>query len=169
MLQEGNRMDLTFKTKEGRFNYRVAGVMIHENKLLIMKDHRAPYYYLPGGRVNLHETSTCAILREIKEELQVEGKVNRLLWIHENFFYEQILNESFHEICFYYLIDLPKEFLESSPNHFVMEEHKDRYLSFDWLPLSQLNQVMIYPEFLKEAIYQLPEIPKHIMTYDKKS
>ena len=94
-------MDLTFKTKEGRFNYRVAGVMIHENKLLIMKDHRAPYYYLPGGRVNLHETSTCAILREIKEELQVEGKVNRLLWIHENFFYEQILNEPFHEICFY--------------------------------------------------------------------
>ena len=59
-------MDLTFKTKEGRFNYRVAGVMIHENKLLIMKDHRAPHYYLPGGRVNLHETSTCAILREIK-------------------------------------------------------------------------------------------------------
>ncbi len=47
-------MDLTFKTKEGRFNYRVAGVMIHENKLLIMKDYRAPYYYLPGGRVNLH-------------------------------------------------------------------------------------------------------------------
>ena len=154
MLQEGNRMDLTFKTKEGRFNYRVAGVMIHENKLLIMKDHRAPYYYLPGGRVNLHETSTCAILREIKEELQVEGKVNRLLWIHENFFYEQILNEPFHEIC---------------PNHFVMEEHKDWYLSFDWIPLSRLDQVMIYPEFLKEAIYQLPEFPKHIITYDKKS
>ena len=92
-----------------------------------------------------------------------------MLWIHENFFYEQILNEPFHEICFYYLIDLPKEFLESSPNHFVMEEHKDWYLSFDWIPLSRLDQVMIYPEFLKEAIYQLPEFPKHIITYDKKS
>ena len=103
-------MDLTFKTKEGRFNYRVAGVMIHENKLLIMKDYRAPYYYLPGGRVNLHETSTCAILREIKEELQVEGKVNRLLWIHENFFYEQILNEPFTKFAFITLSIYQKNF-----------------------------------------------------------
>lgn len=50
-----------------------------------------------------------------------------------------------------------------------MEENKDWYLSFDWIPLSRLDQVMIYPEFLKEAIYQLPEFPKHIITYDKKS
>ena len=27
----------------------------------------------------------------------------------------------------------------------------------------------VKPELIKEAIYQLPEIPKHIMTYDKKS
>lgn len=50
-----NNMDITFKTPEGRFNYRVAGLLIHEDKLLIMQDENQPYYYVPGGRVMLHE------------------------------------------------------------------------------------------------------------------
>ena len=44
-------MDVTFQTDVGRVNYRVAGVLIHENRLLVMTDERSPYYYLPGGRV----------------------------------------------------------------------------------------------------------------------
>ncbi len=159
-------MDLTFKTRKGRFNYRVAGLIIYENKLLIMKDDHASYYYLPGGRVHLHETSECAILREIKEELQVEGQINRLLWIHENFFEEKIFNEPFHEICFYYLIDLPVEFLQKKQNHFIIEEKENCYLSFEWLPLAQLEHASIYPIFLKQAVNELPQTNQHVITQD---
>ena len=49
-------MDITFKTEQGRFNYRVCGMIIHDNKILAMHDQRSPYYYLPGGRVKLGET-----------------------------------------------------------------------------------------------------------------
>lgn len=61
-------MDLTFRTEQGRFNYRVCAVMIHDGKLLAMHDERSPYYDLPGGRVELHETAEHAVLQKIREE-----------------------------------------------------------------------------------------------------
>lgn len=56
-------MDLTFQTKHGFFNYRVGAVIIRQERLLVTKDKRSPYFYIPGGRVRLHETAENAILR----------------------------------------------------------------------------------------------------------
>ena len=67
-------MDCTFHTEQGRFNYRVCGIMLSGGKLLAMRDENPPYYYLPGGRVTLHETAEAAILRELREELTLRGK-----------------------------------------------------------------------------------------------
>ena len=50
-------MDITFHTSEGRFNYRVCAIFLHQNKVLAMRDERSPYYYLPGGRVALGRDS----------------------------------------------------------------------------------------------------------------
>lgn len=55
-------MDITFKATEGIFNYRVAGIIIHNNKLLIMRDGEDSHYYLPGGRVKMNESSKEWIL-----------------------------------------------------------------------------------------------------------
>ena len=63
-------MDITVLTDTGRFNYRVCAVILNENKILAMQDECSPYYYLPSGRVSLHETAENAVLREIKEELE---------------------------------------------------------------------------------------------------
>ena len=81
-------MDLTFKTENGRFNYRVCAVIVNENRLLAMRDENSPYYYLPGGRVALHETAEHAVLREIKEELEIDAKIIRPLWFNQGFFTE---------------------------------------------------------------------------------
>ncbi len=54
-------MDLTFRTEEGQFNYSVCAVIVHKYKLLVLKNERSSYYYLPGGRVKLHETAEEAI------------------------------------------------------------------------------------------------------------
>lgn len=62
-------MDITFHTSEGRFNYRVCAIFLHQNKVLAMRDERSPYYYLPGGRVALGETAQDALQRELQEEL----------------------------------------------------------------------------------------------------
>lgn len=149
-------MDLTFKTSEGCFNYRVAGIIIHEQRLLIMRNDQGKHYYLPGGRVSLHESSEEAIVREIKEELQVDARVVRLLWIHENFFEKLDSKEKFHEICLYYLMDVPSEFLSQSNQQFSLKENNEMLFHFDWMPLTKLHEVNLKPECIKRIIQSLP-------------
>ena len=81
-------MDITFCTEQGRFNYRVCAIIINDDKLLAMHDERSPYYYLPGGRVKLHETAEEAIIRELQEELRINAKIIRPLWLNQSFFTE---------------------------------------------------------------------------------
>ena len=64
-------MDISYQEGGGKFNYRVCAVMVHEGKLLAMRDERSPNYYLPGGRVKLGETAENAVLRELREELGI--------------------------------------------------------------------------------------------------
>lgn len=42
-------MDCTFRTPEGRFNYRATAVIISRGNLLVMRDEFCTHYYLPGG------------------------------------------------------------------------------------------------------------------------
>ncbi len=77
-------MDISFKTEQGRFNYRVCAI-INKNKLLAMHDENSPYYYLPGSRVALHETAENAVLREVKEELNIDAGIIRPLWFNSEF------------------------------------------------------------------------------------
>ena len=156
-------MDVTFQTDVGRFNYHVAGVLIHENRLLVMTDERSPYYYLPGGRVSMKEESTMAIKREIKEELDVEVEATQLLWIVENFFVEQQSQEQFHEIGMYYLLQLTEEDILKRGQEFIMNEGGYKKLSFLWLPLEKIKHLNIYPLFLKERIMNLPQVPEHLV------
>ena len=156
-------MDVTFQTDVGRFNYSVAGVLIHENRLLVMTDERSPYYYLPGGRVSMNEESTMAIKREIKEELDVEVEATQLLWIVENFFVEQQSQEQFHEIGMYYLLQLTEEDILKRGQEFIMNEGGYKKLSFLWLPLEKIKHLNIYPLFLKERIMNLPQVPEHLV------
>ena len=62
-------MDISFKTDNEKFNYRVCAMIIADDKILAMHDERSPYYYLPGGRVAMGETAETAVIREIKEEI----------------------------------------------------------------------------------------------------
>lgn len=155
-------MDLSFKTDEGRFNYRVAGLLINENKILIMKDENSPYYYFPGGRVSMHEKSEDAILREIREELSVDAAIERLLWINENFFEEEVLKEKFHEICFIYLLSLKDDKLLTKGNEFE-ENEEGKIHTYYWKTFDELKELKVYPLFLKNRCFELPEHLTHFV------
>lgn len=148
-------MDVTFKTIEGTFNYRVCAVIIHDEKLLAMQDERSPYYYLPGGRVNLHETAENAVLREVKEELNIDAEIIRPLWLNQNFFVEDVNQEKYHELCLYYLIDISKADLLSKGNIFTLQENYHTH-KFEWLRFKEVKDKYLYPLFIKEKIFDLP-------------
>lgn len=149
-------MDITFKTTEGRFNYRVCAIIAHNDELLVMKDERSPYYYLPGGRVSLHETAEKAIIREIKEELEIDATIIRPLWLNQSFFVQDVNHEKYHELCLYFLVDIAKTELLSKGKTFTVHEDGAQANRFFWMPFAELEQNYLYPNFIKERIFNLP-------------
>ena len=158
-------MDISFKTDQGRFNYRVCGIIIHDNKILAMHDERSPYYYLPGGRVQLHESVEEAIKREMKEELEIDVEIIRPLWFNQGFFCEDVSNEKYHEICIYFLIDYSNTNLLLKGNSFTLYEDNKCHI-YEWLEFERLEKEYFYPIFLKKAIFDLPENLQIISNYD---
>ena len=80
-IEGEKRMDISFLEGNGKFNYRVCAVITDGGRLLAMRDERSPYYYLPGGRVKLFETAEEAVLREVREELLIDARIVRPLWL----------------------------------------------------------------------------------------
>ena len=151
-------MDVVLKTENGRFNFRVCGIIMNGGKLLAMHDENSPYYYLPGGRVKLHERVEDAILRELKEELDISAEIIRPLWVNQAFFVEEVSKDKFHEICFYFLIDTSKCALLKRGEKFTRKDGKHT-LTFEWLNIEELKDKYLYPEFIKKEIFNLPEYP----------
>ena len=122
-----SNMDITFKTSEGKFNYRVCAVIINDDKILAMQDERSPYYYLPGGRVSLNETAEKAILREIKEELEIDAKIVRPLWLNQGFFVEDVTGEKYHERLqdeYIYPVFIKKKIFDL-PDYLVLQDEHE--------------------------------------------
>ena len=148
-------MDISFVTEEGRFNYRVCAILVDGARVLAMHDERSPYYYLPGGRVRMGERAEDAVVREVREELGIEAKVLRPLWLSQSFFNEDVDRMDFHELCLYFLMDHSETDLLSRGDAFTLQE-RHHTLAFEWLPFERLRDEYFYPVFLKTEIYHLP-------------
>ena len=62
--------DLIFKTDDFVFSYRIAGILIHDGKILLQKPLNDDGYSLPGGHVAFNETSNVTLIREFKEHIK---------------------------------------------------------------------------------------------------
>lgn len=149
-------MDITFKTDEGIFNYRVCAIIVNDGKLLAMKNERSPYYYLPGGRVHMNETAEAAVLRELKEELDIDAEIIRPLWLAQSYFDEDVTKQKFHELCLYFLVDADKTDLLNKGASFTLAERHHTH-NFQWLKFECLENEYIYPLFIKKDIFNLPK------------
>ena len=125
----------------------VAGIIEHEGKILCMERDQGKYDYVsfkwefPGGKLEAGETSQQAIVREIKEELDVEISVGDLIQTIEYDYPDFHLSMD----CFWAEISagqiLPKEALEAK------WLGKDNLFNVEWLPAD----LLIIPK-IKEMI-----------------
>ena len=129
-------MDISFKTPQGRFNWRVAAVILRQDRLLVMRDCDSPIFYLPGGRVMMGETALDALHRELLEELHLPIEVERPLWFHENFFRLAQTGEPFHELGLYYLATFRENF-PFGEDTFSCRDSDGVEHQYCWMPLSQ--------------------------------
>ncbi len=156
---------VAFKKDKALFNFRVAGVAIHNDRILLVRNVRNSYWVLPGGHPDMMEPMAEALRREVLEEIQEEVTVTRLLWVLENFFHKK---KDFHELSFYFLVELdPNSRLLKSDGPFYGQEY-DHQLIFQWFQLDEavLRSLPFYPGCLAQAVTHLPESPQHIVFYD---
>ena len=95
------------------------------------------------------------------EEMGVIIKCNRLLWSEECFW--EWNGKQAHNIAFYYLVELCEN--QEIPDNGEFVSQKDNCnVVIGWMPIEELQNVTIYPEFLKKEIYNLNEPMKHFVS-----
>jgi ADP-ribose pyrophosphatase len=149
--------DLTFNVEGEIFNYRVGAIIINDGKILMVKDIGYPYYYTVGGRVKLGESSADAVVRECFEETGVRFEIDKLAFVHENFFKEEVGGKLYHEIAFFYLMKSPpgETYVSSGTDHVSEILH--------WLRIDELESKKIFPAFFKTKLQTAEITFEHIV------
>ena len=144
--------DIYFKDENGIFSYRVAGICVHNGKVLLQKPFDDDGYAIPGGHVAFGETNAETLSREFAEEIGARITVGELQWVAEIFFPWE--GRMTHQICLYYMVEIDEETLPAGDS-FVSKESGN--IQFFWLPLSELDRYRIYPVTAVELLGKLDD------------
>lgn len=153
---------LSFPMKEGRFNFRVAGIIVAEGHVLICREDDDDYAMLPGGRVELGEDSLLSLTREIAEELALPAEIGPMVATSESFYRRE--GEDFHELGFFYAVTLPGQ----GPNGnspWLKRRDEGHDLQFHWVPLAgrALEEFNLLPRWLPDFLRHLPSTHAHVV------
>ena len=143
------------------FMYRVGGVAMHEDRLLVEKNLEHGFCFVPGGRVEYGENALETLEREVREELGEEVTVGRLVVVADNIF--ELDGERYQEVGLYFLI-------EFAPGAEVLRRQgpfsgTEPGTTFQWIRLDEIEQAGLFPVFLRERVWAVPEIPEYV-AYD---
>jgi len=154
---------INFKRGNSRFNYRIAGISIVNDKVLLHRMEHHDHWALPGGRCEMQEASNVTLFREYQEEIGETVEVGNSLFMVENFFnYE---GEQFHELSLMYEVKFPAKSPYLQQETFIGKEGADD-LIFKWIPLNELEEINLYPIFLKEKLKEKAIVFEHIIHRD---
>jgi len=152
--------DITLRKKGYCFNYRVAGILLHQGRILLQGDRKRGYFVPPGGRCSFGESASSAARREIREELGIRANLGRLLWVVENLF--PLDSYKFHEIGFYFEVKFDKSDLNKLPEGSFPGPEMRPNQFFRWIPLRKIGQFHVYPPFLAKKIRRLPRSTEYL-------
>ena len=142
-------MDIRLDENEGKFKFRVCGILEYNNKYLVVKINNNDFYCLPGGHVELGEDTDKAVLREMEEELGYPVKIQKLVAVNQNFF-KGVDGKKFHELGFYYIVNAVDESKINKDDYVRDELDKGeiQHLVFKWASLEQLKSMDFRPKFI---------------------
>jgi 8-oxo-dGTP pyrophosphatase MutT (NUDIX family) len=157
---------ITFSKGNIKFTYRIAAIIIHQNHVLLQHAVNEGHWFLIGGRAELGETAQETVTREVHEELGIEGNIERLLWVVENFF--ALDGKQHHELGLYFLVSLADDAYIYDTNQPFVRTDTDagEELVLRWHSIDKLAEAPLYPAFLQEALKALPEGTEHVVHVD---
>lgn len=143
-------MDIKLNMDDLKFKMRVSGIIIKDNKLLVEK-YSSDKYCLPGGYVNLGETTKEAIIREIKEEMKKEATIDKYLGVIENFFTGIRLGKT-HGIDFYYSLNIDEKLPNEDFEIYELDNGVDIYHKYKWININDLKKYNLVPNIIIDKI-----------------
>lgn len=111
------------------------GVCIADGKLLLCRAKGGRTTYLPGGHIEFGETGRQALVREVKEELGVDGETGDFLGVVENSFLQH--GKPHAEINLVYELRVPS--LACGGAEPVAQED---WIAFEWRDLAHLDDLL---------------------------
>ena len=152
--------DMCVACDDGILNIRVGAIIMKDGKILMVGNERANYLYSVGGRIKFGETAEEAIVREVFEETGVKMEIDRLGFVHENYFYGDApsnLGKLIYEISFFFYIKVPSDFAPISES--FTEDNSKEHLK--WVSLDE--DIRMYPEFFKTELINPTDTVKHFI------
>lgn len=152
--------NLTAPVGDGFLNVRVGAIIMKDGKFLMAGNPSVDYLYSVGGRIQFGESAEQAVIREVEEETGVKMEIDRLGFIHENFFTGdsgKTDGRTIYEISFFFYMKTPEDF-EPVCGSFSSDGSKE-FLT--WATTDDERDY--YPKFFRTELVNLSAFPKHIV------
>jgi len=156
--------DMTVQCDNGLINIRVGAIILKGGKLLMVGNRRSDYLYSVGGRIKFGETAEQAVVREVYEETGVKMEIERLGFVHENYFYGDAptnFGKLIYEISFFFYMKAPKNFALKCGS--FTEDDSKEYL--EWISLN--DERKIYPAFFRTELQSPKNDVRHFVTDER--
>lgn len=132
------------------FGVRVAAVVAREGRLLLVrhqKPDRAPYWVLPGGRLEPGETIPACAAREVDEETGLRAAFSGVLYVGE------FLREGRHTVDVTVRM-IPDDAAEASlgTDPEVAPDAEPTLRELRWVGVEELRGIELLPTTLKERL-----------------
>lgn len=140
-------------------------VILEEDRVLLTRnvDHLGEFYLFPGGGQEKGETLAEAVVRECLEEIGRTVEVFDLLYLREYIGsnHEFAKEDSdIHQVEFYFECRLTDQGVEFDGHH------PDEYqVGVEWVKLSSLPELRIYPQALVKPLMNRNSTPGAIRVY----
>lgn len=115
-----------------------------------IRDAKEEWYILPGGGQEPEETLREAVCREVAEELGVKVTCGELLFVVEG-----VHGEPFHRVDLVFSCEILKEMPDA-----VLKKDLNQ-AGVEWLPLTSLPSLPLYPSKLRRQILNYYEGKPH--------
>ncbi len=115
-------------------------LILHGSHVLLCRDLKGGYSYLPGGHVEPGETAMDAVQRELLEETGASIGAGEVLLVAEHLFVQR--GKPKHEINMVFHVEHRLEADKPVPS---LESH----IEFWWADLASLPEVDLRPEFMR--------------------
>ena len=157
--------DMCVPCEEGVLNIRVGAIILRDGKLLMVGNNIRPQYlYSVGGRIKFGETAEEAVVREVFEETGIKMEIDRLGFVHENYFYGDTkanAGKLIYEISFFFYMKVPSDFEPEC--HSATED--DGAESLHWIDVD--DPIKYYPEFFRTELKNPADGVKYFVTDER--